>query len=236
MLYFPICLDLSGKTCIVIGGGQVAERKILSLLECGARITVVSPELTDEVAELATTGRINLLRRLYRDGDLQGSFLTIAATDDPTVQQAVQEEAERHNLLLNVADVPDRCNFILPATMRRGDLAICVSTGGKSPALARQIKKELEDRFDPAYAIYNDLLGAARPFVLQQSHNHQENKKIFNRLLHREMINWIQLGQWDKIKNHFAKILGQKTAEECLKEVLKPENTSAAATKKLLES
>ncbi len=152
MRYFPICLDLSGKTCIVIGGGQVAERKIRSLLECGARITVVSPELTDEIAELAACGRIQFRQRPYRDGDLQGSFLTIAATDDPAVQQAVQAEAERHNLLLNVADVPERCNFILPATLRRGDLAISVSTGGKSPALARQIRQELEGRFDSAYA------------------------------------------------------------------------------------
>ena len=222
MHYFPICLDLSGKVCIVIGGGQVAERKIRSLLECGARITVVSPELTDAVAELAASGRINLLQRPYQDGDLQGSFLTIAATDDPEVQQAVQAEAERHNLLLNVADVPERCNFILPATLRRGDLAISVSTGGKSPALARQIRQELEDRFDAAYALYTALLGAIRPFVLQQSRSHQENKKIFSSLLHDDMINWIQQGQWDRIEDHLEKILGQEKAKECLKAIAAP--------------
>lgn len=232
MRYFPICLDLSGKVCIVIGGGQVAERKIRSLLECGAIITVVSPELTAGIASLVAGGSINLLQRPYQDGDLQGSFLTIAATDDPQVQQAVQAEAERHHLLLNVADVPERCNFILPATLRRGELTISVSTGGMSPALARQIRQELEERFDTAYALYTALLGTIRPFVLQRSRDHQENKKIFTRLLHEDMINWIQLGQWDKIKDHLTTIIGLETAEKCIKAIATTDNLCRSRDKK----
>ena len=138
MHYFSICLDLSGKICIVIGGGKVAERKVQGLLACGARVTVVSPELTTGLEELAAEEKINLIQRPYQEGDLLGAFLAIAATDEPQVQRRVHAEAMHANLLLNVADVPELCNFILPASLRRGDLVIAVSTGGRSPALARR--------------------------------------------------------------------------------------------------
>jgi len=216
MHYFSICLDLSAKVCIVIGGGKVAERKVQSLLACGATITVVSPDLTAGLEDLATREKINLIQRPYQEGDLLGAFLVIAATDDPQVQQQVHEEALRRNLLLNVADVPELCNFILPATLRRGDLAIAVSTGGRSPALARRIKEGLEEDFCPEYGEYVALLGLLRPFILGKKLSHGENKRIFQSLLHDGMVGWIQHRQWDKIKKHIESIIGNEAAEACV--------------------
>ena len=232
MHYFSICLDLSGKICIVIGGGKVAERKVQGLLACGAGVTVISPELTEALRELAAAERINLIQRPYEDGDLLGAFLVIAATDEPQVQRKVHEEAARANLLLNVADVPELCNFILPATLRRGDLAVAVSTGGKSPALARRIRERLDEIFPSEYEEYVTLLGLLRPFILQRHLSHQENKKIFQSLLHDTMIDWIRLQEWDKIKSHIEKFAGSEAAAICVDTLAGGRNDAATATDK----
>ena len=146
MSFYPICLDLEAHHCVVVGGGRVAERKVLGLLSCRAQVSVISPLVTNELHLQHANGTILWIDREYRQGDLAGAFLVIAATDDEETQKQVYEEADANNLLLNVADVPHRCNFILPATARRGDLTISVSTAGKSPALARKIRMELEKR------------------------------------------------------------------------------------------
>jgi precorrin-2 dehydrogenase/sirohydrochlorin ferrochelatase len=216
MYYFSICLDLSEKICIVIGGGKVAERKVLGLLEGGAQVTVISPDLTEKLQTLAERRQIDLLQRPYEEGDLQGAFLAISATDDPAVQKKVHEEACRLNILLNVADVPELCNFILPATLRRGDLSISVSTAGKSPALASRIRRQLESQFGPEYETYVRLLGLLRPLILGLKSGHRQNREIFHSLLHDSMIEWIRQRQWNKIKKHLEKYIDQQTVEDCL--------------------
>lgn len=158
----PIFIDLSGHPVIVIGGGTVAERKIETLIEAGARVSVVSPETTDLIARWAETNRVVLERRPYRTGDLRGFRLAYAATSDAVVNRAVREEARAEGIWLNVIDQPDLCDFITPALIRRGSLTIAVSTNGRCPGLSRQIREDLERRFGPEYAEAVERLGALR--------------------------------------------------------------------------
>jgi uroporphyrin-III C-methyltransferase / precorrin-2 dehydrogenase / sirohydrochlorin ferrochelatase len=158
----PIFIDLTGQPVVVIGGGSVAERKIGILAESGARVTVVSPEVTDLVARWSEAGRIAVERRVYRAGDLRGARLAYAATSDTQVNQAVREEARSEGIWLNVIDQPDLCDFITPALVRRGDLTIAVSTNGRCPALSKQIREELERRYGPEYAATVERLGELR--------------------------------------------------------------------------
>ncbi len=214
--YFPICLKIAGRQCLVIGGGRVGERKAQGLLAYGAVVKVVSPELSEGLSSLLRAGKIDWLPRLYQEGDLAGAFLVIAATDDFAVQEQVYAEAEERNILLNVADVPKWCNFILPATARRGDLSISVSTAGKSPALASTLRQALEVQFGPEYGVLLNILGALRDTVLAGARPHEENKVIFARLADPEMAVWIKEGLWQKIAHHIQEVLGSDVSLGCL--------------------
>ncbi|MBW2466762.1 MAG: bifunctional precorrin-2 dehydrogenase/sirohydrochlorin ferrochelatase [Deltaproteobacteria bacterium] len=216
MSFYPVCLDLEAKHCVVVGGGKVAERKVLGLLSCAAQVAVVSPELTEELQRLHTEGDIEWLSREYRPGDLEQAFLVIAATDDEETQKQVFEEAAGRNLLLNVADVPQRCNFILPATVRQGDLAVSVSTAGKSPALARKIRMELEKRYGPEYSLLVKILGAVRPEVLASGLEQSENERLFKKLLHDDMPEWIRNGNRDRLETHLLEVLGDRIGNDWL--------------------
>ena len=202
MTYFPINVDIHNRPCIVIGGGRVALRKAKGLLACAGTVTVISPEVIDDLQTLVANGEITLLKRGYQPGDVQNAFLVIAATDDEQVQEAVYVEATRHNILLNVADVPKWCNFILPATVRRDDLAISISTHGQSPALAKRLRQELEQQFGPEYDLVLQLMGSLRPIVLDMNLGHEKNKIIFEQLLHPDMITWLRNNQWENITRH----------------------------------
>jgi uroporphyrin-III C-methyltransferase/precorrin-2 dehydrogenase/sirohydrochlorin ferrochelatase len=158
----PIFVDLTGQPVVVVGGGTVAERKIEILIQSGADVTVVSPEVTDLVARWAGTGRIALERRRYQAGDLAGARLAYAATSDPETNQAIRDEARREGIWLNVVDQPDLCDFITPALVRRGNLTIAVSTNGRVPALSKQIRQELEQKYGPDYADTVERLGDER--------------------------------------------------------------------------
>lgn len=150
----------------VVGGGDVAARKVRGLLEAGARVTVISPELHPELAALAEGEQIDHIARDYQDGDLAGNFLVITATDDPETNRCVWNEANQLGILVNVADDPPHCNFILPAIVRRGALNIAISTGGSSPALARRLREQLESQFGVEYQDFIEILGELRPELL----------------------------------------------------------------------
>ncbi|HSR35993.1 MAG TPA: bifunctional precorrin-2 dehydrogenase/sirohydrochlorin ferrochelatase [Desulfurivibrionaceae bacterium] len=212
MAFFPICLDIADRHCVVIGGGRVAERKVASLLDCGAAVTVVSPELTEPLRCLADQGKVNWLARPYLAGDLAGAFLVIAATDDPDVQERVHAEAEAGNILLNVADVPKWCNFILPATTRQGDLMLSVSTAGKSPALARRLREGFDREFGPEYAVLVELLGELRQVVLGRGLSHQQNKDVFQRLVEADLAAWLRAGEWQRLRDHVRQQLNDEAA------------------------
>ncbi|TLM99451.1 bifunctional precorrin-2 dehydrogenase/sirohydrochlorin ferrochelatase, partial [bacterium] len=140
---YPVCLDLRRKKCLVAGGGKVAERKIRALLDCGAEVYVVSPQLTTELAGMARTGEIVHIERNYTTTDLENAFLVISATDDEKTNRRVAGDCLERNILINVVDDPANCNFIVPAVFRQGALSISVSTEGKSPMLARKIREDL---------------------------------------------------------------------------------------------
>jgi len=219
MSFYPVCLDLGDKHCVVVGGGRVAERKVLGLLSCSARVTVISPELTGELRRCYNDGAIGWLDREYQPGDLKQAFLVIAATNDEATQKQVFEEAAADNLLLNVADVPQRCNFILPATVRQGDLVMAISTAGKSPALARKLRLELEKRYGVEYRILVEILGAVRPQILSSGLEQSENEKIFNQLLHDNIADWVRRQDWTSLENHFAKVLGDRFGDDWLQKI-----------------
>ncbi len=162
MRLYPVELRLEGRNCLLVGGGKVAERKAMGLLAAGGNLSLVSPRLTDGLREAVAEGRLRWQDRTYRSGDLEGVFLVIAATDDPATNDLVSREAQEANVLCNVVDDPARCNFVLPAVLRRGDFSLSVSTGGNSPLLARLVREELEGRFGIEYGPYVRFLGKMR--------------------------------------------------------------------------
>ena len=160
--YFPAFLDLRGRRCLVVGGGEIGERKARALLDCGARVTVVSPSVTPGLAALAASGRLIHRARSFRRSDPRGCALAVAATSDPRVDRVVAAAARRCRALVNVVDRPEHCDFIVPAVLRRGELQIAVSTGGRSPAIAREIRRRLERFFGPEYGELISRAGEAR--------------------------------------------------------------------------
>ena len=159
---YPIFAVIEDKPCLVVGGGAVGERKVLDLMAAGARVTVVSRTLTPELAALADRGEITYLAEDFREAQVEGMALVMAATDDPKVNAAVSAAAQARAIWVNVADEPEHCTFIVPAQVRRGELTLAISTGGASPALARQLREELQQHFGPEYGPYLDLLKRVR--------------------------------------------------------------------------
>jgi precorrin-2 dehydrogenase/sirohydrochlorin ferrochelatase len=152
MRYLPILVDLAGRRCLVVGGGAVAARKAETLLAADARVTVVAPEIGDELTRLAARDvRVALERRPYRHGDLDGAALAFAATDDPDVQERVSRDGRASGVLVNAVDEPERCSFVMPAVLDRDPLLVAVSTSGASPALARRIRDDLAAALGPEY-------------------------------------------------------------------------------------
>ena len=160
--YFPAFLDLRERPCLVVGGGAIGERKARELLACHARVTVVSPCLTAELQTLAQTDRLVWRARTFLRSDVRRCALVIAATGIPAVDTAVAVEARRRSVLVNAVDWPAQCDFIFGSILRRGELQIAVSTGGRSPALAREIRRRLEPMFGPEYAELVEQVGRER--------------------------------------------------------------------------
>jgi precorrin-2 dehydrogenase/sirohydrochlorin ferrochelatase len=166
MGYLPIFLAMERRRCVVIGGGDIAARKVSQLLAAGAQVTVISPRLVRALAILAESATITYHARKWERGDLRGFDLAFAATDDLGAHREISNEARELGVMLNVADEPELCDFIAPAVVRRGDLQIAISTSGASPATAARIRRELEDRFGWEYAAALKLLRAARDYLL----------------------------------------------------------------------
>jgi precorrin-2 dehydrogenase/sirohydrochlorin ferrochelatase len=190
---YPIAVvNLESARCIVVGGGQVAARKVAGLQAAGARPIVISPDLAQTLRQQAETGRLEIIPREYQPGDLAGARLVIAATDDPETNEAVWQEAQAVGCLVNVVDDPARCNFHVPATIRRGALAISVSTGGSSPLLSSRIRQALEQHFDAAYEPYLALLAELRPVVRAQTPDPVRRKAIWEALLDSEILDLLR--------------------------------------------
>lgn len=191
---YPAILLLEGRLAIVIGAGAVAERKVRTLRDAGARVRVVSPDVTDALRGRATAGEIELLERRFAPGDLAGAAAVVAATDDTAVNQAVFEEATGRGIPVNVVDDVDRCTFIAPSIVRRGDLVLAISTGGKSPALAVRIRERLEHEFGEDYARFLDLMGRLREEVALEG-DQAERAKAWYRVVDSEVMDLVREGR-----------------------------------------
>ena len=207
MRYYPAFLDLQGLGCLVVGGGQVGERKVETLLSCGARVHLISLELTPSLDEEVRQGRVRLLGPEFLPEHLEGMFLVIGATDDPEVNQRIGRAARSRNLLCNIVDKPRDCNFIVPSQVQRGDLIIAVSTGGRSPALAKKIRQDLENLFPDIYSIYVALLGRVREYLLAQGLPQARNQQIFESLIEAPILESLQRGDREDLTNQLIRLL-----------------------------
>ena len=163
--YYPVCLNLKGRRCVVIGGGQVAEGKIRNLLKHDCYIRVISPDVTPAIGQWAKEAKITWQERVYLEGDLKSAFLAIAATGDTADDDAIAREAEYERVLLNVVDYPPLCTFIAPSVVEKGAVTLAISTGGASPALARKLRETMEKSDILDYAELADLLSRTRKEV-----------------------------------------------------------------------
>ncbi len=206
--YYPVYLKLDGKKCLVVGGGKVAERKVRSLLESGARVFVVSPELTDWLEEAALKGTITVIRRNYTTTDLENAFLVIGATDVPVINRRVARDCHDRNILVNIVDSPADCNFIVPAVFRQGSLSISISTDGKSPMLARRIREKLETEFGPEYHEFLELMSEVREHIINKIPDEEKRRDIFKKLVYSDILQLLKDGQREKVKERISYVLG----------------------------
>lgn len=209
MKYYPIYLDIKNRNCLVIGGGSVGTRKALTLLACGANVTVVSKTATEKLHQLSNNGMIKLKKRTFQTTDLDDRFLVIGATDNQELNFQIHAAAERRGLLCNIADCPEACNFILPSILNRGDLIIAISTSGKSPAFAKKLRKQLETEFGDEYAEFLRLMGAIRKKLLSENHEPEAHKHLFEQLIERDLVQMIKNGDMDSINSLLHDVLGE---------------------------
>lgn len=190
--YYPLYLDLEGKKVSVVGGGEVSERKVLTLLRCSADVTVISPTLTERLSNLSKNGKIHHLNKVYEEGDLEGSFLVISAVGNKGINRKVSREVESSSSLFNAVDDPELSNFIVPSLINRGRLLIAISTSGVSPALSKKIRKELEKRYGREYALFLNMLKGIRKRLLRDIPAERKRKKIFQHLANSDLIDIIK--------------------------------------------
>jgi precorrin-2 dehydrogenase / sirohydrochlorin ferrochelatase len=207
--FYPVFLKLQGKKCVIVGAGEVAERKALRLLECGAAVSVVGREPTPALRKLAREGRLEYVPADYDETLIKGAYLVISATDDRAVNEAVRDAASREEVPINVVDDPRLCDFILPSIVQRGALQIAISTGGASPALARKIRLEMEKEFGEEYALLLDILGELRKRILDKGRPSPENKKVFEAVVNSDALDLLRKKKWDEARSVIRKLTGE---------------------------
>ena len=205
--YYPVFLDLAGRLSVVIGGGAVAERKVTTLVDHGARVVVVSPDLTAALEDLARQDRISVERRPYVRGDLDGAFIVVCSTDSEEVNRAVYAEAEHVGCLVNVVDVPELCNFIVPSIVSRGPLQIAVSTAGAAPAVAKRIRRGLEVEFGDEWGDYVELLGRVRALVMVSEPDGERRARVFEAIADSDLLDRIRRGERPEAPEVYAEFV-----------------------------
>ena len=207
MKYYPVFWNIAGKKCVVVGGGEVAERKVKRLLDCGAKVFVVSSQLTPELARLNEKNIISHIAKEYSGEQIYGAALVVGATDDEKTNTAIASDARNKGVPVNIVDDPQKCDFILPSLVERGDLVIAIGTGGKSPALARHLREELEAAYGEEYKILLNILGRLRAKMTKKSNIGQD---WFFSLMAAGILDIIRQKDWGKVKE----IVKKKTGEE----------------------
>jgi len=204
--FYIACLKLTGRRCLVVGGGDVGLEKVEGLLACDGRVVLVAPDAVSELEDLASEGSIEWVRREYRPGDVEATFIAVAATNDTDVNIRVYEDAERRAMLVNVVDVPPLCNFILPAIVRTGPLAIAISTAGASPALAKRIKREIAEVYGEPYARLAVLLNESRGWAKGTLPTYQDRKAFFEGIVNGspDPVELLRAGDEDAVRDLIA--------------------------------
>ncbi|MFZ5450840.1 MAG: precorrin-2 dehydrogenase/sirohydrochlorin ferrochelatase family protein [Thermodesulfobacteriota bacterium] len=220
MQTYPLFALIADRPCLVVGGGAVGERKVQDLLAAGARVTVVSPELTPGLAALAAQGEIRYLADDFQEEQVKGMALVIGATDDMEVNAKVSAAAQALGVMVNIVDQPHLCTFIVPAQVRRGDLTLAISTGGASPALARKLREELEGHFGPEYGPYLALLQAVRTRLLAARRGDPKNAVLFKQLVDSPLLSALSRKDLQEVRRILQEILGQVLDAAALEEIL----------------
>lgn len=208
MGYYPALLDLEGRPVLVVGGGQVAARKIAALVEAGAKVRVVAPKLAPETREVCEQSGVAVESREFAPKDVAGAWLVVSATDIEKVNRAVADAAEEAGVFVNVVDVQPLCSFIVPASVRRGELILAVSTSGASPAAARRLRQRLEKEFGPQWEPYLDLMRAVRARLTSLGRPAKDNKPLFYALVDSDLFEAMAEGDAAKVELVLARELG----------------------------
>ena len=207
MKYYPIFLDIRDKKCAIVGGGEVAARKAERLLDCGAKVFVISPKLSPALAALKEKDVISHISAAYSNDLIDGAALIIGATDDEQINAQISLDAREKSIPVNIVDDPQKCDFILPSIVQRGDLAITIGTGGKSPALARHLREELEAKYGEEYKILLNILGALRIKMMGKT---GIDKKWVASLIEAGILDFIKASDREKVKETVHKITGEE--------------------------
>jgi precorrin-2 dehydrogenase/sirohydrochlorin ferrochelatase len=206
---YPLLVDLTGRRCLVIGGGRVAERKAVRLLECGALVEVIAPTVTPHLDALAGEGRIRCRCRPATPDDVPGAFLVFVATDDPAVNRVLAQSAQQSGALVNVADDPDACTFIVPSVFRRGDLTVAVSTAGGSPALAKRLRERLEATIGPEYEAFLSALRELREAAHAQIPDTAERQAVYREALDSDLFAVAARGDREAVAARIAALIAR---------------------------
>jgi precorrin-2 dehydrogenase/sirohydrochlorin ferrochelatase len=212
MKYYPMFVRLTGRRCLVVGGGALAAGKARSLIDAGAQVTVISPCLCDELQKLAETGRITHEKRSYESADAGGYFLAFSAAGDDAIDERVAADAEAAGVLVNVVDRTSLCDFIAPAVVRRDDLVIAISTSGASPALAKRLRRQLEDELGPEYALALQLLGRLRARLKDTATPSSERARIFAKLVDSPLLDLLRQRRFDEVDALLAAAAGEQVS------------------------
>ena len=206
--YYPVYIQLREQPCVVIGGGKIAEGKVEGLLAAQANVTVISPELTPHLHELAEQKQVTYVARAYEPGDLAGAFLVICATDQAEINHQVWQEATANRQLVNVVDDTPRCNFIAPSILRKGDLTIAISTSGKAPALAVRLKERLQRELGPEYERFLELAGELREPLARHIPDFETRKALWYELVDSEILDLLARGEEDAAREIISRVVG----------------------------
>ena len=193
--YYPIYLDIENRDVVIIGGGSVCARKAETMMKYGARVTIVSPEFTAEIEQWAADGKLTIRRKQYEESDLTGATIVIASTDNQVVNEKIAADCRRRRIPVNVVDVTPLCEFIVPAIIEKGSIQIAVSTGGKSPALARTLKEDLQRLVGPEYAEVNDVLGTLREDAKRVLPTDVDRKRFFDGIIAAGILDMLRDGR-----------------------------------------
>jgi precorrin-2 dehydrogenase/sirohydrochlorin ferrochelatase len=221
MKYYPINLNIKDRKCLVAGGGLVALRKVRRLVECEARIRIISPQIESQLAEIAQKENIQILYRKIRSDDFNDAFIIFAATNDTKINIAISKWAQQKNILCNIADQPDKSDFTLPSIIERGDLNITISTNGKSPALSKYLRKRLQNEFGQEYAALLNMMGKLRKILSEEVSSQKDRHKIYHSLIDSSILQSLKMNDFNTASNTCKELTGH-----CLDEILSTQDCS----------